>query len=221
MCKQPCRDYETFKNYTKIYNYVQIEEFTKVKAVEGMRFPCDGVYLVWEWEMEECAECYGDENSDGNEEDKIKEEEDEDAGELGAEEDEDNTDIVHTLTFKCIGATKDMQQQLVLRQAKELLQQQKEVPVRLSPEPDNPYDTQAIAFQCFIDGTWHRVGYVVQEALQEVHDAMRNDKIKEVSCAWVKYLVKWTATGAGYYAGINITKYGQWSQRACRSRSTV
>ncbi len=33
---------------------------------------------------------------------------------------------------------------------------QEEVPVRLSPEPENPKDSSAIAFQCCVDGKWIR-----------------------------------------------------------------
>ena len=51
----------------------------------------------------------------------------------------------------------NMQQQAVLQQVKQLLHENKEVSVKLSPEPDtggNPYNAKGIAFQCFLDGKW-------------------------------------------------------------------
>ena len=125
---------------------------------------------------------------------------------------------MHTITFKCIGATNDSQP---LKTSKGAVAEKEEV--RLAPEPDNLYDAKAIAFQCFLNGRWHHVDYVVQEALQEVHDALTTGKIKKVKFAWVKYnIVKWTATGPGYYGRHHhITKCGQWSQSTCRSASTI
>ena len=201
------------------YFHVQIREFVKARSVKGMRFPCKGAYVVWQWKLEECVQTSDEEA--GHED--VPE-----SGEVAdiravdtLEADEAVDGIVHTLTFKCIGATRDMQQQAVLQQVKQLLHENKEVPVKLSLKPDNPYDAKAIAFQCFLDGKWQRIGYVVREVLEEVHEAMRRSTVTSVSFTWAKYLVKWSVSGAGYYAGINITKRGQWSQTACRSASTI
>jgi len=84
----------------------------------------------------------------------------------------------------------------------------------------NSYDSKAIAFKCWIDEEWHRIGYIVCEALEDVHDAKTNDHITNVSFAWAKYLVSWTRSGPGYFGGINITKYGEWSSKVCACSST-
>ena len=59
-----------------------------------------------------------------------------------------------------------------------------EVPVNVFPEKDHPYDSSAIAFKChpydssaiafkwFVDGEWHRIGYVVKEAINTVHSTL-------------------------------------------------
>ena len=78
----------------------------------------------------------------------------------------------HTLTFKCIGSTYDSNAQEVLCKASKLLQNNKDMPTKLQPEPTNQYDTRAIAFMCYIDKKWQRVGYVVQECLEHVHKAL-------------------------------------------------
>lgn len=52
----------------------------------------------------------------------------------------------HTVTFKVIGCTREARYQRVLRDAKNLLDQDVYVDVKLHPEPDNPFgrDPEAI-----------------------------------------------------------------------------
>ncbi len=56
---------------------------------------------------------------------------------------------------------------------------------------------------------WHIIGYVVREALGELHKALAENRIIKVSLAWVKYQLIFRAIG--WYAGVNITCSGQWS----------
>ncbi len=63
----------------------------------------------------------------------------------------------------------------------ELLRNGLVVPVQLSKEPDNEYDSQAIAFQCQLESHWRRIGYVVKEALPAVHDALNKKKIVSIN----------------------------------------
>ena len=81
-----------------------------------------------------------------------------------------------------------------------------------SMQPNNPCDAKAVAFQCSISGQWHHVGYVGK---REQHST---------SCIFVgkyMYLVRWTVSGAGHYAGIAVTNQGQWSQAVCQPASTI
>jgi len=89
----------------------------------------------------------------------------------------------HTVTFKCIGAVHDPHAQDVLRRVGDLLDNNV-VPVNILPEPSNPFDIQAIAFKCWIDEDWQRIGYVVHEALDSLHDAINNHLIADVNFAW-------------------------------------
>ena len=148
------------------------------------------------------------------------EHEDEDPAESSQSEDEDEPDpfdngfTTHTVTFKCIGATRDDNHQEALQAAAKDIKEGKDVPVRLQLEPDNPVDSDAIAFQCHVHSVWERVGYVVQEVLAEVHDAMKKHEIISVKFSWVKFRLCWSRCGPGFYAGVNISKKGSWS-RAC------
>ena len=51
------------------------------------------------------------------------------------------------MTFKCIGATRDDNHREALQAAAKDNKEGKDVPVRLQLEPDNPLDSDAIAFQ--------------------------------------------------------------------------
>ena len=106
--------------------------------------------------------------------------------------DEFDRERSHTVTFKCIGANRDSSQQNALRVAAENIRAGLNIPVRLNPEPDKPADSNAIAFQCFVQEKWQRVGYVVREALPYVHDAMRDNVILSVEFGWVRYLLCWS-----------------------------
>ena len=109
-----------------------------------------------------------------------------------SDEDEENTipEITHTVVFKCIGAHKKRQYQETLALASRKLKENSTVQVKLQPEPDNRYDSKAIAFLCKIDNSgWVRIGYVVQEVLDEVHEAINKKKILNVSFDWIKYTV--------------------------------
>lgn len=128
--------------------------------------------------------------------------------------------ITHSVVFKCIGVTKDTIAQQALERAYNLIFQGEKVPVELKPEPHNPKDSKAIAFVCRLDGKPYRIGYVVREALSDVHDAIASNSIISVEFAWVKYLTTWRISGSGWFAGIKITRNGSWSNVVLRSGST-
>lgn len=97
-----------------------------------------------------------------------------------------------------------------------------DVQVRLSPEPSNRYDSQAIAFECQLSGKskWEKIGYVVREALTNVHNTLQKREIQSVKFSWIKYITTWTRSGPGFYAGVEISKEGSWSEEVMRSSST-
>lgn len=64
---------------------------------------------------------------------------------------------------------------------------------------------------------WKKIGYVVNEALSDVHQALSENSITSIRFAWVKYKVQWKTPG--FYAAINITKQGKWSQTVQSSSS--
>ena len=79
---------------------------------------------------------------------------------------------------------------------------------------DNAFDANAIAFTCNADGNWKRIGYVVSEALPDVNDTLMK---KQNHFDWIKYIVYFKSPG--WYAGIIITKNGNWSNTVMDSSS--
>ena len=60
------------------------------------------------------------------------------------------------------------------------------VNVELVQEPNNPIDSQAIAFMCTLGETVQRknLGNEVREGLDAVHSALANKEIGSVKVAW-------------------------------------
>ena len=145
--------------------------------------------VVWEWKWEEIEETtHVSETSYGN-----HDAEESMSNSEPAMEDSDETycsspEKQCTVTFKCIGAVHDTHAQDVLRRVSDLLDNNV-VPVNIFPEPSNPFDSRAIAFKCWIDEDWQRIGYIVREALDSLHDTMNNHLITNVNFAWARYLV--------------------------------
>ena len=81
----------------------------------------------------------------------------------------------------------------------------------LFQEPNNPVDAKAVSFMCLIDGKWHKIGYVVKEALDDVHAALFCNAIKDVKFAWVKFRIDFHRSGPAFYAAVDITRKGYWS----------
>ena len=162
----------------------------------------------------------------------IDEEEDEDKRDAGYVENDNETlstesdledeqaEEVSTVTFKCIGVKHEQSYQDALKIACELMNDGETVPVKLSPEPTNPFDSRAIAFQCQIRGKWISIGYVVKEVCESVLSALASDCIISTEFAWVKFKILRT-TGPGYYAAIDITRKGQWPTIVKQAANTM
>ncbi len=106
------------------------------------------------------------------------------------DEDEELADDFHTRTvvFKCIGAAKERRPQAVLSEASYKFRRGEAVEVRLLPEPSNPWDSRAIAFQFKVGANWERIGYVVREALNAVHSAIQTGSIISVKFEWIRFI---------------------------------
>lgn len=136
------------------------------------------------------------ESSDSESEDNVNES---DSGQSVMENTDDSEDdpdddsisaITHSVVFKCIGCNKENRYQELLALAKrKSTKDDVNILVKLQPEPNNPIDTKAIAFMCKAENNWERIGYVVQEALDDVHEVINTNKILGISFQWIKFII--------------------------------
>ena len=132
------------------------------------------------------------------------------------EEDEDcdpsnlvhHSTTTHTVTFKCIGSTMESSYQEKLACVAQLRNLDHDVPCHFYPEPDNPYDSLAIAFKCEIDEKWHTIGYV--------RPALKDKQVTSISIDWVKFII---FLALSLIAGIKISRIGEWSRAVVLSQS--
>ena len=197
---------------------MQVEEFCKeINACHLRSVPGCGFLVIWEWTLvgQSSDECdKGDTAAfvgDGSEKDGS----DDGASDVG---EHSEPRMQSCVDFKCIGVTQEAIYQETLEEVRDRLHSGESVPVRIMPEPENIYDSKAIAFQCFHKGTWQRIGYVVAELCDEVLSAINDGDIVSVKFAWVKF--KFLKTRPGYYASISITRSGEWSHAVHRSKNS-
>ena len=168
-------------------------------------------FVMWKWTWLDPTDCTSPSISDSEGDASPRNDVDLTSDEIGSDEpitDEVPT-ITHSVVFKCIGSHKEHHYQELLSLANKKIKDGSTVPVKLQPEPDNQFDCKAIAIMTTIEDKWERIGYIVKEALHDVHEAINNDKILSVSFAWIKYIVYFKCPG--WYAGIKITRNGEWS----------
>ena len=130
--------------------------------MDRLCLPPQGVYVIWDWNKTPVADTESDTLSESE---ALTTEYYQ--GEDHKEEDEKDEDTVmskqalgtHTVTFKCIGATKDMEAQRALQRTSEQLRAGQQVPVDVFPEPLNQYDSRA--FKVHVADKWTTIGYVV------------------------------------------------------------
>ena len=110
----------------------------------------------------------------------------------------------------------------MLALAKQKIKKGEAVEVKLQKETNNPVDTNAINnFMCNADSKWEWIGYVVSEALCDVHDALSKNKIIQVHFDWIRYIVYFK--NSGWYGGITVTRSGDWSNTVmlCSSKKVL
>jgi hypothetical protein len=165
----------------------------------------DGLLIIWGWTDSRDEEHVQNDREESSCDDSPSTEADLSEDECG------QTRETSTVNFKCVGVTRDSLYQETLKKAFLAIKDGKGVCVRLTPEPENPYDSHAVAFECLIDGCWKVFGYVIKELSDHVLDAISKGDIIHVDFAWIKYKILKT-TGAGYYTAVRVTKKEEWAQ---------
>ncbi len=193
----------------KMFYPVQVDVFSMNGCLHHVQpFNSSGFLILWDWVDNEADNVSSTKSSA-------------ESNTLSSGNDvEEDEPILDTVTFKCIGVTRDSSYQDVLKSASSLLREGKTVPVRVESEPFNPFDAKAICFQCLLDSKWTVFAYVIKELCDSVHESLLNKSIISTEFAWVKYKVVRTS-GPGYYAAVNIKRRGKWPTIVHRYASTI
>ena len=137
------------------------------------------VFVIWNWTWLADEDVGFSKSEENSESESVV---DSNGDEPDDEVDDDIPAITHSVVFKCIGCHKESRYQEVLALAqRKRARDGANIPLKLQPEPSNPMDSKAIAFMCKADTDWERIGYVVQEALDDVHEAINTNKILALS----------------------------------------
>ena len=205
-----------------MYVYMQEEEFSRSLDLSGKSlYGGDTVFVVWKWSWTDYDIDYSSSSELCTSQSATSTRSSESDSEVISNRSAEIPAITHSVVFKCIGSTKESSYQDALFLAKSKMRLGQSVPVRLINEPNNPKDSRAIAFECKPADQYIRIGYIVHEALDAVHDAIDQDKIVRVSFDYVKFVVQFKAWG--WYAGIIITRQGEWPAHVlrCRAKSFI
>ena len=203
---------------------MQQSEAGKAINLESAKLLQEGMFVMWHWEWANRSDEVLDEDdsqeSDGSS-DHETQSPDNACNEIIVDAIPHNEQVPkYTISFKCIGASRDPESQRVLALAAKRQREGHIIDVVLRPEPQSKYDAKAITFAIKQDDVWKRVGYVVR-ALDSVHDALRNNEIVKVELRCIKYLLHWSRSGPGWYAAVDVTKIGRWSTIVEQHRSTM
>ena len=134
---------------------------------------------MWKWAWEDTPSSSGpSSNTDSESSPQCEEENESDEGESV---DPIKSVTNHTVIFKVMGTVKEKRYEQVLEKVASLLDEGKSIPVRVRPEPDNPYDSKALLFECELEHQWRPIGYVVRDAIDAVHDALNKKSLKSSS----------------------------------------
>lgn len=128
-------------------------------------------------------------------------------------------DILHTVPFKVLGTCKSTARQMVLAEAHSYLNEyNRPIFVKLEREPDNVYDSNAIAVFVQIDVEFQKVGYVASELTEYVHPYI-DDPDFQASVKNIRFCTTWMMVG--YYITIELTKKGLWHNTVVKASKSV
>ncbi|KAL9977762.1 hypothetical protein ACROYT_G015202 [Oculina patagonica] len=100
--------------------------------------------------------------------------------------------------------------QKTLRKCKQLQLKKEAIGLRVSPEPGNPRDRNAVIVEANIDSSWSRVGYIPKEKLRKTVLAIRNNDIKKVEFKFIGFMYVPDLNDWLYHPRVMISKVGHW-----------
>ena len=100
--------------------------------------------------------------------------------------------------------------QKTLRKCKQLQLQNENINLRVTPEPTNIRDKNAVIVEAYVDNEWCRVGYIPKEKLRKVIVAIRNNEIQKVEFKFIGFMFIPDLNDWLYNPRVLISKLGHW-----------
>ena len=104
-----------------------------------------------------------------------------------------SANVLYSVCFKCIGTTKEQSYQDILAEVAQKKRAGINVEVRLSPEPHNPFDANAIAFEILVNMHGVETSRIYIMFSVVLNAALHNKKETVlVQLEWVKFITHWS-----------------------------
>ena len=78
--------------------------------------------------------------------------------------------------------------QKALRKSKQLQLHKENINLRVTPEPTNIRDRNAVLVEAYLNNGWYRIGYIPKEKLRKVVVAVRKSEIQEVEFKFIGFM---------------------------------
>ena len=133
--------------------------------------------------------------------------------------DDENAEETHCLPFKVMGTCYSSDRQNSLEEAYQYLEEyNRPVFVKLTPEPENAYDKDAIAVYIMSNSNYEKVGYIATELTRYIRPIIKDPDF-EVTINKIRFCTSFQKIG--FYLTLDIIKKGQWDKRVINSSKSV
>lgn len=129
---------------------------------------------------------------------------------LGGETQIDEETAQFTEYFALKGSSYHEDCQKTLHKCKQLQLQNKNIDLRVTPEPNNIRDKNAVIVEACIDNDWDRIGYIPKEKLRKVVVGIRNNEIQKVAFKFIGFMFIPDLNDWLYNPRVLISKVGHW-----------
>ena len=100
--------------------------------------------------------------------------------------------------------------QKVMRKCKQLQLQKENINLRVTPEPTNIRDKNAVIVEAYLNNDRYRIGYIPKEKLRKVVVAVRNSEIQKVEFKFIGFMFVPDLNDWLYHPRVLISKIGHW-----------
>ena len=112
--------------------------------------------------------------------------------------------------FALEGSSYHEECQKVMRKCKQLQLQKENINLRVTPEPTNIRDKNAVIVEAYLNNDWYCIGYIPQEKLRKVVVAVRNSEIQKVEFKFIGFMFVQDLNDWLYHPRVLISKIGHW-----------